>query len=271
MKSAKTVFDYSGYKLYLRDRLAEVRGSQGKLAAILRCHSGYLSQVLRGSAHLSQEQAIEVNRFLNHSKNAGQYFVLLVSHDRAGSQPLRDFFQEQMKEVIEKQKSLKTRLRVDNKLSDTDKAEIYSSWHYVALHIAVMIPKLRSVRALSQYFGLPQIKVRRTLEALTRMGLIRQERGEYLVGPTHVHLPHDSPMINAHHTHWRMKAIQSLDQVRSDDLHYSSVVSMSRSQVPRVREILMRAIEEVRQVVRNSESAEVVHSYCIDWFGLEAE
>jgi hypothetical protein len=69
----------------------------------------------------------------------------------------------------------------------------------------------------------------------------------------------DSPWIGKHHANWRFQALKSIDEEpRMDDLHYTSGISVSATDAPKVREILVRAIEEVKQVVRPS-PAEQAH------------
>jgi hypothetical protein len=99
-------------------------------------------------------------------------------------------------------------------------------------------------------------------------GLIREgEGGALLPGESRIHLTDDSPMISKHHVNWRMQAIQSMEKDASGELHYSSVVSVSREDTPRVREILLKAIEEVRKVVKDSKD-ETVCCYTVDLFAV---
>jgi hypothetical protein len=64
-----------------------------------------------------------------------------------------------------------------------------------------------------------------------------------------------------------MQAIRSIDINNSADLHYSTVVSMSRADVSRIKEILIKSIEESRAVIRDSKE-EKIQSICIDFFGV---
>lgn len=51
----------------------------------------------------------------------------------------------------------------------------------------------------------------------------------------------------------------------SNELHYSSVISLAEGDVPKVREKLVKAIEEVREVVRPSND-ETLFCYNLDLF-----
>lgn len=91
--------------------------------------------------------------------------------------------------------------------------------------------------------------------------------GLYKIGLTKIHLPKDSPQIQRHHTNWRMQAIRSIDINNPQDLHYSTVVAMASRDRPKIREILIKAIEECRNVIKDS-GEEGVQSICIDFFSL---
>ncbi len=264
----KSIFEYKDYKSYLCNTLEQrSRGERSRLAEAIRCHSGYVSQVLNGSAHFSLEQAELINGYLGHSKDQSSFFLLLVQHDKAGTSSLKRHFAEQMNELTEKQFVLKNRLEFKRSLSREDQAIFYSSWHYGAVHVLVSVPGCSTLKGISAYLGIPIEKTSEVIQFLLSVGLIVQVGDHYDIGTTHIHLEHDSPMISKHHTNWRLQAIQSLDFQRSEDLHYSSVITASYEDSPKIREILVKAIEEVRSVVRPSKN-EAAFSYGIDFFEL---
>lgn len=99
------------------------------------------------------------------------------------------------------------------------------------------------------------------------MGLINNQGGNFTPGDVRIHLGHDSPMISKHHTNWRIQAVRSFERETPQELHYSGVISISREDLPRVREALVRALEEVRRIVKDSKD-EAVYCYALDLFGL---
>ena len=50
------------------------------------------------------------------------------------------------------------------------------------------------------------------------------------------------------------------------DLHFSSIASIRESDLPKVRNIMMKAAEEIGQVVKSSKSEDTLFCYCIDLF-----
>ena len=171
-----------------------------------------------------------------------------------------------MQEIIEKRSDLKKRLNIANSLKKVDQEVYYSSWLYACIHMMVAIPEFQSPVAISRHLNLSRDKVLEIITFLEETGLIQKKGAHFEIGVTKIHLAKDSPQIQRHHTNWRIQAIRSIDINDYADLHYSTVVSMSKSDVPRVKEILIKAIEKCREVIKESKE-EKIQSICIDFFG----
>ena len=145
--------------------------------------------------------------------------------------------------------------------------KLWGVWIYCAVHMCVLVSSLRSPRAIAEYLGVVLSKSIRALEFLESVGLIQIVEGGYQGTEIRIHLASDSPLIGKHHSNWRLQAIRSLDRESPSELHYSSIVGIAYQDVPKVREILVKAIEQVRAIVRESED-EAVYCYALDLFGL---
>jgi len=270
-----SVFEYRDYKKYVTDTLENrsetSRGERSRLAEALQCHTAYVSQVLNGSPHFSLEQADRINQFFGHNKEQSLYFLLIVQHSRAGTASLKKVFDDQIQNIIERQYNLKNRLEFKKTLSVADQALFYSSWHYGAIHVLVSVPGCHTERGISDYLGLPIERVSEILSFLSSIGLVKKESGgRYEIGTTHIHLGADSPNIAKHHSNWRIRGIQSLDQPLPNDLHYSSVVTVSEEDAPKIRACLVKAIEEIRKTIKGSKD-EGAYCYLIDFFNLKSK
>jgi hypothetical protein len=133
--------------------------------------------------------------------------------------------------------------------------------------MAVLNPSLRTARVIAKYFDLSVPKTIEILDFLTTVGLVKNDSGKFTPGDVRIHLGHDSPMISKHHTNWRMQAIKSFERETPQELHYSGVISLSKEDLPSVREALVRALEDVRKIVKVSDD-ETVYCYALDLFGL---
>lgn len=267
----KSVFESKDYKAYINDlfraRPSRGRGERAKLAEALRCHTAYISQVLNGDSHFSMEQAEAANGHLGHSREEAEFFLLLVLHGRAGSTALRTRVGAQINNIIERRLILKNRLEYRKTLREEDQAIYYSSWHYTAVHFALMIPGLRERNRLASYLSISRRKLDEVLSFLVRCGLAVKNGDKYTTGESSIHLGSDSAMIDKHHTNWRLQAIRSLDSERPDELHYSSVITITKSDAVVIKSALIEAIEKVRGIVKPSPE-ENLFCYALDLFEI---
>lgn len=265
--SGISVFDHAHYKTYLNAfiRLRDERGYKSKLAKALNCDLGYVSRVLNGDAQFSLEQADALNTFLVHGTLESQYFLGLVSKERAGTRSLRKHFETQLEGLLQQRLNIENRIQPTHSLSNADQARYYSSWRYAAVHLMLAIPEFQTADAISARLKLTSARVHEILDFLISIGLAQQERKNFVIGPQAVHLEKDSPFIAQHHMNWRMKAVEFLGSENVSSAQYSSVVSIGKKDLPKVKEALIQAIESIRKTVRNSED-EVVWCYNLDWF-----
>jgi uncharacterized protein (TIGR02147 family) len=265
------LFDYRtchGYLMAVLGGRSMRRGVKAALATAAGCQATYLSQVLKGKAQLSLEQTERVSRYLRHDKSEAHFFMLLVLKARAGTKELENFFSQQIEDLILQRLDVVKRLGANNNLTDEQKAVYYSSWHYLAIHIALTIPELRTREALALHFHLSFEQVDRVLEFLQRIGLVEQNKHIYTTTVPVIRLGKDSPHIVQHHNHWRQQAIESLERTNPHDLHYSAVVTLSKEDVIKIKDKLLEEIKTNVQTIRESPGEEV-YVYNIDFFGLK--
>lgn len=267
--AVKTVFDFQDYKRYLshviENRPKGGRGFRSEVAEAAGVQLAYLYQVLSREAHFNLEHGEKVSEFLGHLPEEKHYFLLLIQYARAGTEGLRSYFRDQMKEVITKRLVLKNRLKSERTLSTEDQAVYYSAWYYGAVRVAVSIPKYRTRDALAKRLKLSPAKVDRILAFLVSTGLVAKKGEEYSLTTQQMHLGNDAGMIAKHHANWRMRAIHSVDDAKAKDLHYSYVVAMSEDDIVHIKSMLVNAIEEIQKRVLPSKE-EALYSLCVDFF-----
>ena len=271
MKRKESVFDFRDYKAFLAFHMAQMpRGGPGfrsELAKALSCQTAYISQVLNGPANFSLEQGALINRLIGHSREESRFFLLILEYARAGSRELKTHFQELIEEAIDRHLNLKERFKVQERLSESDQLTYYSDWRFAAVHMLVSIPKFDGPERICEAVDLSLVVVRSTLEFLTRTGLVINEGGKYRLGASRLHLGKDSPLIGRHHANWRVQALKSLDRGTEGDLHYTSIVSLSRKDVVEIKKRLIQTIEDYNAVVKDSYE-EAAFCLNVDFFGL---
>lgn len=237
------------------------------MAQHLNCQTSYIAQVFNVHAHLSLEQAQKLSDFLLHSEDEQHYFLLLVNLARADTQKLKLYFKKQIQKCQEGRKKISNRINKAKNLSKEHMAEYYSSWVYSAIHVALSVPHYQTVDELQKLLKISKRQIKETLDFLVKTGLANVKGNQYCQGVTTIHLPSDSPYINQHHFNWKLKALQEVASKKDQTVFYSSVISASESDAAEIHEILLRAIEEIRKIVRESKE-EKVYAYGIDWFPL---
>jgi uncharacterized protein (TIGR02147 family) len=271
MAKELSIFEYTEYKPYLRSKVGDKaarRGLKSALAKALSCQPTYISQVLNGHAHFSSEQVMDLNEFLGHSREEGHFFLLLVQKERAGKLSLRKYFQDQINTILDARMVLHKRLGAQTVLSEEAKVTFYSSWHYLAIQVALTIPHLQTKPAVAAHFQLPLKKVVQTIEFLMSIGLARQVGEHFESTGVWTRVESDSPHVARHHSQWRLQAMRSLDRADLEDLHYSAVVSLSRADIRALKSQMFDHIQEYVTQVKASKEEEV-YGLCLDFFDLK--
>ncbi len=263
----RSIFFYTQYKTYLRDREKGVKGFRSRVAVATRCQNAFVSQVLNGSVNFNLEQALMIADYLGLSGDEHQYFLWMVEWARAGTEALRKYFAKLMMELREKNLDLKERVKAQQTLDAEAQSVYYSSWMHSAIHIAVMIPELRTVAKLSHAFGLSESKVESVMAFLVEHGLVLQQGRHFVHGGAQTHLQNNSGNISKHHGNWRLQAMKSLDQPAAQDLHYSGVSVLSAADVRKIRELFTDVIENYVRAVEAS-AEEVVFAFNLDFFSV---
>lgn len=156
-----------------------------------------------------------------------------------------------------KKDALKLVNRVDTakKLTELEKSIFYSSWSYATIHISCLLEKSLSPLQISERFNLPLFRVQEIIHFLIDQGLLKLDsEGKFQPGSTSTHLPKGSPHLIKHLTNWRLKALERVENVKDDELMYSTVVSLSVDDFNKLREGLVQHIQEFLKTVKDSPS-----------------
>ena len=265
-----TVLDFGDYKKYLSIRLktsGELRGTRSKLAAYLQCQTAHISQVLRGDGHFSLEHAAQINEFLEHSQDESEYFILLLQKERSGNRSLTKHFERRMAAIqAGRQRAKIAAAKPMDTTTSSDLVLYYTSWQISAVHIALM-RKSQTASELERILGLSAVNVQHALTTLLQLRLIRgPEEHQYQCLPERIHLPPDSPIVGNHHSNWRMRTIQKIDQGQDPaSLHYSGPMAISKQSALQIRQLLVKSIEGMEHFI-NLPGEEELCTVCIDFY-----
>ncbi|MGE0528930.1 MAG: TIGR02147 family protein [Bdellovibrionales bacterium] len=260
----KSIYEFEDYKEYLEMQMnmrsKESKGVRSRFAAALGCRPGYVSQILTGSAHLSLEQAEQANEFLGHSDQEGELFLLLVLHARAGSSRLRNRLVRQ----IQRTKDLHVTLRPSDSpepLTEDEKATVFSCWIHLALLILVHLPNYLTRDAVKAHLNVSEAVLKSAIEALLRLGLLRERDGRLSSDVRYSFLDRSSPLGINMLKEWRLKAIEAVTRDWPGIGFETSIINFARSDRERILMKIRQCLHDVDEIVRASKSEEM---YCLN-------
>ena len=263
------IYHYDSYKAYLQEALTQSRGEKTQLALFLNCQASFISQVLTGDkTHFSLEHIKRIGDFLMLEKEELDFLILLCLYERAGSKELQSHFHEKIKEVQNIHQQIHRKIEKRGQpLTDEQKATYYSHWSFMAIHMMVSIPTLATNEKIRSHFNLPSKFVDEVLDFLLLCDLIEKHGSRYVIGKTRLHLEKKSPFIKSLHQNWRHKAIESLADENELNMHYSSVLVLSKKDALKIKEMILDFIKRKEQILAPSPEEQLV-AFNMDYFKL---
>jgi uncharacterized protein (TIGR02147 family) len=263
------VEDFDDYKAYLRERILRARGVKGYgrlLAEAAGCHPSFLSQVLNGPTQLTPDQAAGLSEFWALDETRTEIFLILVQRARSSSPAFRRILDRKLTRLRGERRDLAKRFGAP-RLPDAEEVLYYSSWLWSAAHVLTSIPRYGRVEALAKRLGVTIDALEPTLQGLERMGLLEKKGEKWKRTGRSLHLPRESPLYLQHLLNWRHRALIEANGRSPDTVHYSAVHGLSRADADRLRAMIVRFIDETREVVVPSPEEEAV-CLNIDYFPI---
>ena len=266
------VFEFDDYKAFLNSYLQSLPkkgyGMAGRIAQSIGVNSTMISQILKGSAHLGQEQALKLAKFLGLSSLETEYFMTLVLMNRAGDFETQNYYAKLLKRILHSYSSVKERLKLNSDLTEENQARYYSHWYYSAIWLLTAIPEAQSKEKISRMTGLPMDIVNEALDFLVQIGLVKEDSGRFSLSGTHIHVSRESVHVRRHHLNWRERALRKIETDSfANNLFFSGPVVVSKKDFEQIKQILLSAMETIQKVSGPSPSEELC-CLNIDWFKL---
>lgn len=266
-----SIFNFTDYKQFLRtefkNRPHKGRGELRKLSEKLGVHQTLVSQIFSGLKDFTVEQAWDIANYIGLSKIETKYFVCLVQIERAGSHSLKKHFLEYRDELRQESLQLSERVPSERTLSDLEKSVFYSSWVYSAVQLMTTLEEKPALLDISQRLKLSPQRIREILEFLKQTSMVMEKDGHFEPGLFMTHLDRSSPFVVKHHTNWRIRAIEKAESLTEQEIMYSVNVSLSRKDFNKLRETLVKVIQDFLKVVKDS-PAEDLAQLNLDFFWI---
>lgn len=237
-------------------------GVKKELAQAISCQAPFVSHVLNGDYHFSPEQAYACAQWMGLNESETDYFSLLVTWQRAGSNQLKNHLYQKIQKIRKDEVNLKKKVSTDQTLSSNDQITYYSSWHYCAIHMALLNKNLQTFETLQKHFQLSSKRLRHVIDFLIQIGVVTESKGYLKVTKTMIHLEKGSSLVTQHHINWRVKALENLQQSSNDfdneDLNYSGAISLSEEDFSWIKQKLSALLKEVADKVQNSDDEKLI-------------
>lgn len=260
------IYEFKDYKEILKkwiDHPANKKvGAKKELAKALACQAPFISHVLNGNYHFSQEQTFACCQWMGLNENETEYFSLLVSWERAGTTHLKNHLNKKIQKLRKEETILKKKVSIDKDLSSESQRIYHSDWSYSAVHMALLNKDLQSLESLQKRFHFTSNRLVKIIDFLMQIGLVEERNGRLKVLNSMIHLEKDSPLTTQHHVSWRLKAIQSLQESNldsdNDNLHYSGAISLSEDDYAWLKQRLTMLLNDISQKVQNSADEKLI-------------
>jgi uncharacterized protein (TIGR02147 family) len=244
-----TIYNQLNYKDYLSLKLTG-KGKKASFAQFIGCQQSFLSQILRGKPDLSIEHGLLANEFLEHTKDEARHFLLLLQYGRAASKRLRDYYREEIESSLAEQR--KVIKKIDPKarsISEHAKGVYYSSWAFGAAHMLSGIDVQGQIDFLTKKVGVKRDDLANIIRFLLEQGLLTEIAGQYRPANKRIHLPATDPLVLSHHKNFRLRALEEMHTLKNDNLHYSTLMTVSKSDMLIIKDLVLRLVQQVDEVV----------------------
>jgi uncharacterized protein (TIGR02147 family) len=265
-----TIFDFKDYRSYLKKRFpvsGESRGSRTRLAERLKVQSAFVSRVMAGQADFSLEQACVINAFLSHTPDEGDYFMLLLQFEKAGSPDLRRYFANKIDAIQLQKREIRSRMTVTDHIPLESQIRYYSHWVYPYLHLLVRLPGYQTRDRLIEGTPLPRDITEGAVEWMIENGIFAYEKSRLFSKIQVMHLDRQSPLVLGYHQQWRRQAMNRMDLLREENLFFTSPVSLAHADFEKVRALVLELAAKVNEVVMPS-ADETIACLNIDLFKI---
>lgn len=267
-------YNFNNYKLFILEWINNQpkngHGIKTVIAQHTSCNPAYVTQVLNGDAHFSLEQIEKLRTLLGLNLEEFDFFLLLVEKDRAGTNSLKKYFNDKIELKKIERKKIENRVKNQAPLAKEVETKYFSTWMYAAVHAALTISRMQDPKVIAYQLKLHENKVREIINYLLQAGIIIVSKNGYETGEVRIHLSQDSDSGSRHHSNWRLQAMGAYDLKNEAHIHYSSVVSISQSDVHLIRETILSSIEKAKGIIRESKE-ETIYSFCVDFFKVSID
>ncbi len=249
------------YRKLLRESLLARKARFGrrytfeKMAQSCRVQKAYLSKVLTGNGHLSEDQAYLICEYLGFTTLERDFILLLLALDRCS--------------VISRQRELKAKLQnikdlamqTDSHIDAeplTDERSTELSSYYLSplmqvVHMFLTIPKYaKNIDAIQNCLKISKEQLESLIKALERMQIVSFTDRGYKVIRDNLHLSPNSELFATYRTLHRLHAMEQIPRCdKNETYNFSAIISSSEKARNFIQEGFLELLKGAEKMVRN--------------------
>jgi uncharacterized protein (TIGR02147 family) len=262
------IYQFDHYKDYLvawiESQKNNGRGQINIIANAINIKPSLLSAILSTERNITMEQAIELNQYFKHEELESEYFIILVSLDRAGTYKLKDHYLKQKAVILKKSEKIKSRIKFENSVTEEQRTKYYSKSLYSLIRILSSLEAGISLEDIMKLTKENNSQVKDAIEDLLEFGLIREQDKKFFSTNKNIHIGKESPHYIHHRSNWLLEQMQKSPSSSSRNLNFTCPCTISLNDFEKIKSILLDSIAKSHAVIDQS-PAEMMACLTIDF------
>lgn len=230
------------------------------IADDLRMQKSYLSKITSGNAHFNKDQIYLLSQSLKLDEEQKDFLFLISDFERASINEYKD---ELEKKVLKTQKeNTKSESYLTKEVSHLSSQKIQHYYLYPEIqlvHLSFGISKYRKdPRRLKELFNINDELFTDILKILTELNLVEVNKDNIKLLRSNMHLPKESPFFHQWQLQLKLKSLEWIKAINSDD-KYNFTVSFTSDDNDKenIRLEFMKFLKKVEGIVKKSKSKNI--------------
>ncbi|MGZ3796748.1 MAG: TIGR02147 family protein [Pseudobdellovibrionaceae bacterium] len=222
--------------------------------------ASFLTNVLKGRFDFNADQLYAVATELGCAPNEREYLLLLLEYERSSFKPRREELKKQIEELRKINQQSDKHLAVDAvELSSDTRAQYYLDPYAQLTLVYLHIPSVnQNPEKLCPLLGISSFRLREILKLLIDIGYVRIEGGIHKVIARDKHLPKRNPLSGPHLALMRLKSIDQLQRLSSNQAYSHSVTFTGTSETKDLLcDAYLNFLKDAEAIVKSARSDKV--------------
>ena len=243
------------------------------LAQMCLMQPSYLTNVLKGRADLNSDQLYRLCELLQLNDEECEYLLLLLELKKTQYEKRRNKIKNKIKTIKSAQLRAEKNISAPEVTLTAEQSERYYLDPYIQIvHIYLTIPKAaKSLEDLAKKFSVAPPRMQEVLKTLEEIGYIQRNGKNYEVVVAGRHLPRESPMLRPHQQLLRMKSLEQMLSLPSEDVYsFSATISTTPEVRTQLQTEYLKFLKSAEKLVKGA-PAEKLYQINFDLFPWEKD